>query len=222
MASNRVLLLIVLCSVLTAQAHAQSISAFGGVNYGGFYSVRKAEGHFMKEFDRSFGYLAGIEMSDLKIDSIWNFTIGLGLEQYGGSFYLRDGGLGGSNHVLGELRKEVLFLCLSPVNFRLFKYAFIRPGLNLNYELHKKVSGENYSWNMSIPQPLINDLSVSKNFTQDLNGGILIQIGYSIEIKKISIEPRYSFFIGVSREMNNSQAIVNSFRHEFAIGVSLQ
>ena len=222
MASNRVLLLIVLCNVLTAHALAQSISAFGGVNYGGFYSVRKAEGHFMKEFDRSFGYLAGIEMSDLKIDSIWNFTIGLGLEQYGGSFYLRDGGLGGSNHVLGELRKEVLFLTLSPVNFRLFKYAFIRPGLNLNYELHKKVSGESYSWNMSMSQPIKNDLSAAENFTQDLNGGILIQVGYAIEIKKISIEPRYSFFLGVSRELNNSQAFVSSLRHGFTIGVRLR
>ena len=137
MKSLKTLFLTILINMLISQACGQTLSAFGGVNYGGFYSVRKAEGHFMKEFDRSFGYLAGIELSDLKIDSIWNFTIGLGLEQYGGSFYLRDGGLGGSNHVLGELRKEVLFVTLSPAKFRLFKHAFIRPGLNINYELHK-------------------------------------------------------------------------------------
>jgi hypothetical protein len=213
--------LIVFC-VFIGHIHAQSITVFGGINHGGFYSVRAEGGHFKKKFNRRMGYFAGIEITDIKIDSVWNFTIGIGIEQYGGSFYARDGGLGGYSHVKGELKKESLFLTFSPINIQMFKHAFIRPGLSFNYELHKTISGEYYSWNMSTPQPIIHNLRDDADFTNPLNGGINLLCGYSFEFNKFSIETRYSFFCGLSREMNNSQAIVNSFRHGLSVGVKLR
>jgi hypothetical protein len=217
----KIFFLLIVCNLFTGHVHAQSITAFGGVNYGGFYSARPEEGHFNKDFDRGFGFFAGVEISELKLDSVWNFTIGIGIENYGGSFYLRDGGLGGYNYVRGELNKEVLFLSVSPISFRLFKHAYIRPGLCLNYELHKSIRGESYIHNMTMLQPIVNDLSTNENFTLPMNGGFLIQTGYSFAFQKFCIEPRYFFFLGLSKEMNISQAPTSSWRHGISIGLRI-
>lgn len=204
----------------------QTIGVFSGVNNGRFYDLHEPGGHTYMKYDSQFGFKAGFEIKDVKLDTLLNLKFAIGYERYGGHFYTRTGGLGGSTTDDGTIVKDVLTVQFYPLNFKIANHITIRAGVEWNAMLRYQLSGQRYGWQaQSSPTPtnpyFSSDLNEISGLVKTNNFGFNFSFGYEFKIKKLIFEPSYNFFLGTSREFDRLQAETKSMRHSISISVGL-
>ena len=208
--SNMRTILTIIGLLIAVECSAQTLAVTPGVSYGRFYDTRKAEGHFDKEYNPQFGYSFGIEMKDIALDTVIKVGFAVTYQNYGGDFYTRDGGQGGSAYDEGEITKDILGLEFYPINFRLIKKLRLSLGVSLNALLNYKMSG-NHNGTTEL-----NDID---GLVKPYYWGLNSCVGYEFEIGKIIIEPRYNFYVGLSKEFDKLQAETKSMRQSIQLSI---
>jgi len=211
--------------MLCLVSQAQTISFAPGINYGRFYDLSPNEGHFHAEYKPQVGFCFGVEIKEIKIDTLIKIGFALNYQNYGGSFLVRNGGMGGSISHEGTVSQGRLGIEFYPFNFRFFKHLRLRVGTSMNILLHKNLSGIKRWWYMGTP-PNHGTMELTKldNFMRPITWGAHANIGYEFEIGKIVIEPRYAFYTSFYSEFSEIQANTKSMRHtlQLAVGYRLK
>lgn len=208
---------------LCLQTTAQTIGLNLGAGYGRFYSLVKSDGHFSKEFERQIAFRCGMECKDIKIDSFFRFKFIVGFEQYGGSFFERDGGLGSQKSEKGKLTKNSFSLHVYPLDFNFLKRATFCLGLAFNISLPSRLEGEMSSWYaQSNPPDIVSSkvpLDQIDGFLRSFNLGVVSSLGYEFVFGKWILEPRYNFHLGLSDEFNQLEATTKSIRQSLTLSL---
>jgi hypothetical protein len=205
------------------QVAGQNIGLTLGGGFGRFYDRNDSGGHFFSEYHKQNTYRAGLEIKDIRLDTSFNFKFYIGFEQYGGDFFTRDGGNGGSSTTQGSITKNVLDLQVYPFNFRFLTHATISVGLGLNINIANRLSGENSSWSAMTNPPGINS---SKSNLKDIDGFVkplnyygTASLGYEFVFGKFILEPRYNVLLGLSKEFEKLEANAKSIRQSFTLSL---
>lgn len=222
--SNMRTILTIIGLLIAVECSAQTLAVSPGVSYGRFYDIRRAEGHFDKEYNPQFGYSFGIEMKDIALDTVIKVGFAVTYQNYGGDFYTRNGGQGGSAYDEGEITKDILGLEFYPINFRLIKKLRLSLGVSLNALLNYKMSGNRNSWIMGTspsapPNSGTTELNDIDGLVKPYYWGLNSCVGYEFEIGKIIIEPRYNFYVGLSEEFDRLQAGTKSMRQSIQLSI---
>lgn len=221
------LTLLILFFFSVFESTGQTVAIYGSANYGRFYDFAKQDGYFDKNYKPEAGFKAGIEIKDIKIDSFFYLKFAIGFERYGGYFYTRDGGHGGSYSTEGEITKDVLTFQFYPFNFQIANHINLSAGLELNALLNYQLSGMKDSWTLSTSPPynteINTNLSDVSGFVKSFNKGLNFSLGYEFMVKNIVVEPFYNFYWGISKEFDRLEAEAKSFRHSagFSIGLKI-
>jgi hypothetical protein len=204
---------------------AQVVGAYSGASYGRFYNInRGSNAHFSSEYVQQFGFRAGIEMKNIKIDSFFTLKFALGYENYGGYFKVRNGGLGGSTTDEGTVSKDVLTIQVYPFNIKVINHLTIRAGLEMNVLLNEEINGTRSGWQIqSSPIPtnpyFSTNLSDIDDYVKKVNYGFNFSLGYEFKIGNLVLEPQYNFFLGASKEFETFQTRIKSMRQSLGVSV---
>ena len=207
--------------LITLLGYTQTIGITPGMSYGRFYDFRNSEGHFYKEYQSQFGSSFGIEIKDIPIDTLFKIGFSINYQNYGGHFLTRDGGLGGSTTEEGEITKHVIGMELFPFHFKIHRHFRLNFGISYSRLIAYKLSGTR-SWWYGAGPPLntgTSELNDLENFVKPFYWGLISSLGYEFSVGKIKIEPRYSYYLGVSTDFNSLEAATSSMRHNFVISI---
>lgn len=203
---------------------AQNLSFRAGANYGRFYDFRKSEGHFQKDYHPETSFTTSIALSRVKLDSNLYLGFVLNYEQYGGSIYTANGGLGSATSTTGKCKKQVLSLDFYPVELAFWNQLYLGLGINVNATLVKELSGTRYSWGGidSTYSTTTTDLNSISGLVKTFNAGLVGRVGYRYLFGSWFLEAEYRYYLGLSNEFNSVQASTKSFRHSMVLGIGIK
>ncbi|MGB0915222.1 MAG: hypothetical protein ACPGVI_04075 [Crocinitomicaceae bacterium] len=204
---------ILIFTIIFSQAFAQSLSTFAGVNHGRFYSKKNNTTSNKTEYRPDYGLCIGVELGDVKIDSILTFRFALDYEEFGGYVNSKHGGTVGSTWTKADVKKQILGIEFYPINYSLFKGLNISLGFEFNVLLASKLRGETNAWSINNALTEPTDINTVSEFVAPYNWGLNTHLGYQFNIKKLFIEPRYKFHLGLTNELRGLQTSTKSFRH---------
>lgn len=211
---------ILLCLVFVL-GYSQSVGISPGMSYGRFYDFRKSEGHFLKEYQSQFGNSFSIEIKDIPIDTLFKIGFSINYQNYGGYFLTRNGGLGGSTTEEGEITKHVIGMEFYPFHIIIHRHFRLNFGISYSRLMAYKLSGTRSWWAAGPPLNTgTSELNDLENFVKPFYWGLISSFGYEFTAGNIKIEPRYSYYLGVSNDFNKLQAATSSMRHNFVLSIS--
>jgi len=217
------LLFLLLVAALTV--NAQSVELFGGLNKNFFYDNEGNEGHYRSKYSSGESYTFGLGIDSVKVDWLV-LKFSLLFDNYRGKIEVSDGGLGSDETIKATIDKSVISFGIFPLNFRIKKVIDLNFGFEISQLLYEKFSGTYSSWSMG-GTPYTNQY-----FNYDLNEkynklssrtyfGFCANISYDFYLSKsIVISPKYSCYLGLSKEFTDSPEIyTKSIRHYLLIGI---
>ncbi|MBK8701881.1 MAG: hypothetical protein IPN29_20860 [Saprospiraceae bacterium] len=188
-----------------------------GFGFNQFYDVQGDAGHFSSSYKNGTAIAAGITF-----DSIANnwlpLTLALQLEHFGGSFLLSDGGQGSSSTTNAKLYKTVISFSVFPFHFNIRKKWKINLGFDASLLLHEKWSGNNSgyvlgqaSWNTDLSK-------VYHKLSMPATLGFRARLARDVwHTANFIISPQYSFYLGMTHELNIFPNVTKSMRHNLGI-----
>ena len=120
----------------------------------------------------------------------------------------------------GEITKNILGIDVAPIAFRVLRHFTLSCGLSFNVTLHYEISGI-HSWFVGGTPPSNGTVQL-KDIHQLINRsnfGAFGSLGYRFEFSALVLEPRYSYYVGLSEEFNHLQADTKSMRHLFMLSL---
>jgi hypothetical protein len=203
--------------------YSQTVGINSGVSYGRFYDVSKNDVYLYKEYQAQPGISFGIEVKDIATDTLFKLGIALNYQNYGGHFLTRSGSHGGFTTEQGEITKHVIGIELYPFHFKIHRHIRFNFGISYNRLITYKLSGTK-SWWYSDGSPLNIDtgttyLNQLEHFVNPYYWGLISSLGYEFKIGKITVEPRYSYYLGISQDFNRLNAATSSMRHNFVLSI---
>lgn len=216
---NRIIIIIQLW--LTAGLiSAQNFEITGGVNRNCFYDFNKEDLHFHSDYTRGFGYSVGLGLSNVTCKE-FNLRYAVRLENYEGSFYCTNGGIAQYTSTSAKVRKTVLALDFSPMNFIVTEHIHIGLGGECSFLLGNKTSGTKLSWTQTDPIGTIVEIeNDSVKINRKFFCGIIASAGYTFQWDESwSFAVQYRYYLGLMNEFENTEARIKSMRHNFEIGI---
>lgn len=193
---------------------SQNIDFMTGMNKSEFYNDSRSSnqggwGCFLR-----MG-IDGIKMQRLPL----RFTIGF--ENYGGEASGWDGGLGGGGMVYVNFRKTIITLGAYPINFRIIDRIDLNFGFEHSRLLTESYSGEIYSSGYKHPLTFICYLEDRyDHYSEKTTSGLRGRIAYDHVLSdKWAVSAEYSYYLGLSPELDEFPESLRSRRHQAGIGL---
>ena len=197
----------------------QNIELSGGLNRNHYFDWQKSEGHFMSDYTPGSGYCADLSLSDLKYD-IFTIKVSFLLDNYKGSFYTEDGGMGGASKTVAEVERTTIGIGIYPLNFSVVSRIYLSFGAEFSYKISDNTNGYKSGWVMYGPTTYMTIENDSMKINKDFVWGISAGAGYALKLSTDwSITPQYKLYLGMSDEFTNTEARIRSLRHNFKIGI---
>lgn len=201
----------------------QRLEFSGGINNNQFFSSQKDEGHQFTKYNNAFGYSFGVGVEEIQLDTLISIRFDLKLDNYNGTIYTSNRGLGGQSTTYAKVNKYIIGFDIYPFNIKIFKKLIIGFGGEINYLINETASGYKSSWQMSqsSTNTLINNEDLEKN--SKFNLGLLCRIGYEIRLNNNwYLVPQYMFYRGFTEEFKNLEVPTKSFRNYIKLGIIRQ
>jgi hypothetical protein len=212
-----VILLLLILSFLNS--YGQLLEFFGGPNTNRFYDLQKNQGHFDAKYTPGLGYSIGLGIQDIKLDQL-SIQCFFKFDHYTGDIDIRTGGMAGSISLKAGISKDVIGFDIYPLNFVVRKNLRLSLGGEFNYLLQGKVAGYRNSWMITGAGNYVNLDNDSIHLSKNSNWGLIGCISYDLEIlKDWFIVPQYSFYLGVTEEFRDFEAMTKSYRHYLWVGI---
>lgn len=208
------LLIIFNSTALCAQSYDISV----GASYNSFFSLDKNAAN-LSSYQSDFGYGLGFGL-ELKTNAVFSIfkkhRFSLQYEKYGGKVKIGTHALGGNSIREVVLDKSVISLGFYPLNLSIKKFD-LNVGLVLSALLNEKYSGRAYgnhintgSWEKEINES-------DGRMSTETCLGVRVRLTYGLGLSKyIVLKPQYSYYIGLSNDIDLS---TKSMRHFLALSV---
>ena len=202
-------------------AFGQWVELIGGVNQSFYYDRLDETPHYSSNYTTGNGYSFSVAADQIYFDSV-RFRLELGIHQYSGELFARNGALGGSYSHEIYFSKTLLSLSVYPINFSLFENLRIGAGLKYEFLLFEDYNGYAYGWQMA------------ESWTKDINDqydsyankslvGVVACISYHVQVtKKVFICPQYTFTFGLNNEFKYLPDAAKAFRQYLQVGIGKQ
>lgn len=201
---------------------SQNIEVVSGPSFGRFWSFRGDDVGFARDYGKPhIGYFVGVECSNLRIDSVLNFRVGMQLESYQGDFNMAAGSHGFGMYNKGNVKKTMLGCSFYPLNLKPIKNWCISLGVQAHVVIAKELNGNSSGWGGFGPTitSYNNAWSDIDGFLRTWNMAFVFQTSYSFYWNNWVLEPRLNATVGVSNEIPKLIYDARHFRLIPAIGV---
>lgn len=207
-------LIIMLIFVGIKQTQAQILGIQAGTNYNKFYDRMDVGGYNSSIYKGKWGFQAGITLSKLKIDTVFNLRFGLLYEEFGGDFTIKTGTHTSSLTSMGSVLKRNLALQFYPLNASIRNFN-LGAGLQVNAMISNKLSGTQSGWsgNDTITN-FQNDL-VAKDFIKPFNTAAIGYINFELQLASGVLNLEYAFIWNFSNEFINYST--KTYRHQLSL-----
>lgn len=198
---------------------SQSIEVFAGGNSNHFFDTNYSGGHYNSSYDAGIGYSVGFALLRAR-PFYFSMRIAVEYKQYGGSLFIRNGGLAGYWITAAKTTKSVIALTVYPVEFDIKQKMHFYFGLEGSQLVNESFSGSESGWHM--PNICWNEditaqyeqLNTSNTF------GLVGLISYDCQVGELLwLTPQYSFYLGLDSEFNGSLRQTKAFRNFIGIGL---
>lgn len=212
-------LILYFCS---ANLSAQNVEMVGAVSSNKYYDLSKDDGHFITDYEHKAGFAISLSVEDTLFKSFHGKLV-LTLDNYNGSIYTTNGGLGSSSTTAADVKKTVIGLDAYPANFKIGKIVWLNFGMSFNYLISTKLSGYHRSWYGTTGgvETEFASLDTSANdYVNKLTLGLTLRVAPEIMIsKRVALLPQYLIRVGLSNEFRNVEANIKSLRQYLGIGI---
>jgi hypothetical protein len=210
--------------LITLNTSAQVLGVYSGFSTGTFYDRILSEGHASQKYRPQNGYLIGFEIKNIPLDKRFMFGAKINYQTYGGYFYTRSGGLGGSISDEGNITKQVLSFELNPFDVRCIQQRLrISPGLVYSALINYHLTGT-HTWGYGNGTTYYfgtRDLNSMSGFVKPYYWGLNANIGYTFKLRELIIEPKYCFYKSLSDEFDQLQAPTKSWRQTVMLCIGI-
>lgn len=194
--------------------NAQVLGVKVGSNFGKFYDRFEDGGYESSYYKSQWGFHAGITLSELKIDTVFNLRFGLMYDEYGGDFNIQTGSHTSFTRDSGSLIKRSLGLQFYPVNLTLKGFS-LGAGLQLNTQIGSTLTGKREGWS-GFDTITTFDISLSaSSFLRRYTVGALAYVNYGIKLHKGILGIEYTFNWNFTSEFSDYS--IKSFRHQLSL-----
>lgn len=131
--------------ILANSSFAQLLGLKIGMQEGKFFDRMEEGGYNSSEYSNKWGYHLGIQLSKLKVDSVFSLRFGVMYEEYGGGFKITTGSHTNESTVSGSALKRNLCLQFYPINATWKSFSF-GAGLQTGMMLSSTFSGVREGW----------------------------------------------------------------------------
>lgn len=205
------------------QTQAQQLEFASANGKNSFYNFRREDPHNNSEYT-SPGYVfsLGIAIDEIKIDSIpcpWRFEILY--THYNATFKSTTGGLGGASTVEATASKDLIGIGFYPLNFKIKELVKLNFGIQFDYLVHSRISGNESSWQMG-QYSTNNEIDPKSNdYDKTIGFGFSSRIAFQIPINaRFKILPYYQFFMGFSNEFR-IRTSMKGMRNSLGVALAL-
>jgi len=217
--------LVFLIILFSIEAYNQELEFNIGVNRIGLYDNNDSSNpHLASNYKNEKGIHFGVGYYDViknnKSELPKNFY--LTYDRYEGEFYLRSGGLGSTNAVRANYKRETIGITYFALNFSLVKeYLTINFGPNFSFVANSKMSGTKTFSNIIGDNEITNlDKNDIEEITVKSHFGLIGRIQSRINLtSRIALSPKYDFQYGLTNEFNTSYAKTKRFIQNYSIGL---
>ncbi|HMW39657.1 MAG: hypothetical protein K1X68_00135 [Saprospiraceae bacterium] len=199
---------------------AQTLAVNTAISYGSYYDIKNVDGQYEKKYQPQIGYRMGLEINNIPNNSPIHTSLCLYYQSYGGSFYTKLRGLGGTIYDDGQITKNVMGIDFAPIGIQFLRHFTLSCGLSFNVTLLYQISGI-HSWFVGGTPPRNGTVQLKDlhQFVNRFNFGAFGTLGYRFEFGKLVLEPRYSYDVGLSEEFNHLQADTKSKKQLLTISL---
>ena len=211
-------ILVLLFSLYVGGLYSQSVELAAGLNLNKFYQTSKSNPHYSGSYSMGSGYAIRGAYNTSEYNK-WTLRFTIAYDQYQGGFLAENSGLGGGYSLDAKVKKSVLELGISPLNFKMFKHLYLSFGVNYSFLLTEDFTGIAHSWQAGDSKTW--DVSdENAEFNSSTYFGVNGSISYDFVLSDdISIFPQYTYYLGLSKEFIKFPDFTKSMRHYFSIGV---
>lgn len=215
-----VLVIFLILNNLTLCTYGQKLEVYTGALYNSFYGNSTNTAGYSADYKGKWGYSIGLAMDSIKVE--WHtLRIGIQYDFYGGGMEASTGFHGGGDHINGQIQKGILSLSIYPINIRkLVPHMQFSVGLTGSFLLYETFSGDYSSW--SFGQGSTSGTLEDKydSYSSIATLGLQLLINYRIPItKELALVPQYSFYFGLTPELQELPEAMKSIRNYFLIGL---
>lgn len=216
-------LLVFLTIFLSVQSvFSQNLELVSGPSLGRFWSWKGDDVGFARDYGKPHaGYFIGVECSNLRIDSVLNFKVGMQVESYEGDFYMAAGSHGFGVTDKGNIKKTILGISFYPFNLKPLKTWNISLGVQLNVLIDKELNGIKSGWSGfgSTATSYEYEWRNIDGFLKNWNVALVCQSSYAFYRNNWILEPRINATVGVSNEIPGLIYSAYHFRVIPALGI---
>jgi len=201
--------------------YSQSVELAAGLNLNKFYQTSKSNPHYSGSYNMGPGFAIRGAFNTSEYNK-WTLRFTIAYDQYQGNFLAENSGLGGGYSLDAKVKKSVLELGISPLNFKLSNHLYLSFGLNFSVLLTEDFTGIATSWESG--KTKIWDVSdENTEFNSSTYFGVNSSISYDFVLSdEISIFPQYTYYLGLSKEFIKFPDFTKSMRHYFSIGIKMR